>query len=305
MKRTSKRLNIYFFPLFISIIAGLAIVAIILSFADEDHLSTLIPAVIVGIIIIYYIYLKLTKKRRKVDQALSKRFPKNWKFFMLQYVAFYNGLGSKEKKKFEKDVQTFLAEKEITPIDCSINEYDRLLVASSAIIPIFGFGNFDYPMLDEILIYPQQFNNDYQTDGVDRNILGMVGNGVMNRKMILSLPALRASFMYKGTSSNVGIHEFSHLIDGYDGATDGIPRLLLEKQYIVPWLDIMHKEIQKIQEGKSDINPYGATNQQEFFAVASEYFFSRPDMMEDEHKELYDMMVQIFKQKPNLYINQS
>ena len=39
----------------------------------------------------------------------------------------------------------------------------------------------------------------------------------------------------------------------------------------------------EMEEGDSDINPYGLTNKAECFAVATEYFFERPGVMERKH----------------------
>ncbi|MEO6202766.1 MAG: zinc-dependent peptidase, partial [Nitrospirales bacterium] len=50
--------------------------------------------------------------------------------------------------------------------------------------------------------------------------------------------------------------------------------------------------------GHSDINPYGLTNEAEFFAVVSEYFFETPVRMKQKHPELYSMLEQIFHQDP-------
>jgi Mlc titration factor MtfA (ptsG expression regulator) len=60
----------------------------------------------------------------------------------------------------------------------------------------------------------------------------------------------------------------------------------------------MNDNIEAIKEGRSDINTYGATNKAEFFAVASEYFFKRPDLFRENHRDLYDVMTRIFHQTP-------
>ena len=90
----------------------------------------------------------------------------------------------------------------------------------------------------------------------------------------------------------------SHLIDKTDGSVDGIPEFILQQQYILPWLQLMHKEIKEILEDKSDINTYGATNEAEFFAVVAEYFFERPELLQQKHPELYQLLSTIFKQQP-------
>jgi len=57
------------------------------------------------------------------------------------------------------------------------------------------------------------------------------------------------------------------------------------------------KKIDDIYEGKSDINPYGATENTEFFSVISEYFFERPKLLQQKHPELYIILEGIFDQK--------
>jgi len=55
----------------------------------------------------------------------------------------------------------------------------------------------------------------------------------------------------------------------------------------------------KIKQNDSDINPYALTNEAEFLAVASEYFFDSPEKFERKHPALYAYMEQIFKQDLN------
>jgi Mlc titration factor MtfA (ptsG expression regulator) len=148
-----------------------------------------------------------------------------------------------------------------------------------------------------VLLYGDTFNSDYhQTEGKERNVLGMVGSGAMNRIMILSLPALRRSFSSKAGPHHVGIHEFVHLLDKADGDTDGIPEMLLGKQYLLPWVKQMHLAIEQIKEGDSEINAYGATNEAEFLSVVSEYFFTQPGRLSHTHPELFQLLENIFRQ---------
>lgn len=146
------------------------------------------------------------------------------------------------------------------------------------------------------MLYADTFNLDFETEGRGRNILGMVGTGYMNNKMILSQKALRHGFENDSDKKNTAIHEFVHLIDKMDGTIDGIPQLLLERPYVLPWLELMKEKIDEIQARKSDINPYGSTNHAEFFAVASEYFFERPQLLAQRHPELYAILEEIFDQ---------
>ena len=227
----------------------------------------------------------------------TKDFPGTWRNVLINKVNFYSSLNPDEKKLFEYEVQEFLLNCRITGIDTNVNLTDQILIASSAVIPIFAFPEWKYTNLKEVLLYSDSFNDEFKTKGEDRTILGMVGTGYMSGKMILSQKALRLGFANESDKSNTAIHEFVHLIDKKDGATDGIPNALLSKQYAIPWLSMINSEIESIYDGKSDINPYGATNKAEFFAVASEYFFEQPKLLAKKHPVLYELMEQVFNQK--------
>ncbi len=167
-------------------------------------------------------------------------------------------------------------------------------------IPIFSFPGWKYPNLHEVLVYPGHFDDTFSLEegNADRNILGMVGSGALHKMMVISQHALRDGFSNKTDQENTAIHEFVHLIDKTDGDIDGVPELLLDKQYARPWLKLMHEEIEAIRQNESDINPYGATNEAEFFAVAAEYFFERPVLFKQKNPELYALMERIFRQRP-------
>ena len=180
----------------------------------------------------------------------------------------------------------------------TVEALDRVLVAASAIIAIFGFKDWEYFNLTNVILYPDTFDESYQYEGNRRNILGIVGSGPLNGQMILSRSALREGFSDTADKNNTAIHEFVHLLDKTDGYIDGLPSKLLEHSYSIPWMKLVHQTIQAITDGHTDINPYGAINEAEFFAVISEYFFERPDLLAEKHPELYEMLTRIFRQDP-------
>jgi len=227
--------------------------------------------------------------------------PAGSKNLLQKHVAFYRSLNDEEKIRFEEKLKEFLGYVRINGVNTIVEDIDRLLVAASAVIPIFGFPGWMYYNLREVILYPESFDREeFLADNNKRNTLGMVGNGPMQRVMILSKPALHDGFANEMGKENTGIHEFVHLLDKEDGDVDGLPEALLNRKYTIPWLELMNENIKAINEGNSDINIYGATNKAEFFAVVSEYFFKRPDLFKENHEDLYNMMVQIFHQKPTL-----
>ncbi len=253
----------------------------------------IVIVLVIAIAIMWFIFRKYDKKKWKTPKS---PFQKQWRIILIEKVVFYTALSSDEKKRFEFKIQEFLLNCRITGINVEVDLTDEILVAASAIIPVFAFPEWKYTNIYEVLLYPGSFNEQFQLANSDSRILGMVGSGYMEGKMILSKPALHHGFVNESDKKNTAIHEFVHLIDKMDGNIDGLPSILLEKQYAIPWFDLINQKIEEIYKDKSDINPYGGTNKAEFFAVASEYFFERPKLFSKTHPELYDLMAEVFNQ---------
>jgi len=251
------------------------------------------------ILILVVILLFVIHFFRKAKRGSIEPFPEHWDKLLMENVLYYRNLSKERQLVFQQKMMQFLSEVYIDGVQFELEELDKILIAASAVIPVFGFKEWHYTNLSGILLYPDNFNEDMQFSSKDdsRNIGGIVGNGRFEKQMILSKKALYHGFKNITDKSNTGIHEFVHLIDKLDDRTDGVPERLLEHQYTIPWLNLIHKEMEAINDNHSDIRKYGGTNQAEFFAVASEYFFERPELLEKKHPELYEMLVRCFKQR--------
>lgn len=251
--------------------------------------------VLIGLGFGYMVWRGRTATRRAKRQATEKPFPVGYRRILRERVDFYQRLSPSEKERFERKVQWFLADTDITGVGTEVDDLSRVLVAASAVIPIFGFDDWHYGNVDEVLLYPGSFDSHtFAQEGEGRNTLGMVGTGAMGRKVILSKPAVINGFLRQADGHNTGIHEFVHLLDASDGSYDGIPALL-DKKYVTPWMGMMYREMKKIEHGHSILREYGATNKVEFFAVASELFFERPEKMRSTHPKLYDLLTKLFQ----------
>ncbi|NRB40270.1 MAG: zinc-dependent peptidase [Pseudomonadales bacterium] len=227
----------------------------------------------------------------------TKPWQDQWSTFLMQTVAFYRVLSAEDKIVFEQRIQLFLQTTAIEGgVDVAVSDNDRLLVAASAVIPVWGFPGWHYFNLATVHLLPGAFNEDFKCGKPDSCITGMVGSGPMAGKMALSQPDLHLGFKNSRDKHNVGIHEFVHLVDMADGSCDGFPERLKDFSYAIPWLEFVGKKIIDIDNNKSNIRDYGATNEAEFFAVASEYFFERPKMLQRKHPKLFAALEDIFQQ---------
>ncbi len=269
-----------------------------LAFAARPSGKPLWLTLPIAAILSFGLYDLLTRKLRRRRRILAQPFPPKWEEILQREVVFFRTLEPAEQLRFRRELQVFLGEKLITGIRLQLDETTRVLAAVSAIIPIFGFPEWEWDQISEVLIYPSRFSEDFAFgDGDGHHTLGMVGTGAMNRMMILAKPDLLSGFRNPADKRNVGLHEFAHLVDKSDGAIDGLPGVGLERQSIGPWIELVRRKMEEIRRGDSDIDDYALTNEAEFFAVATEYFFERPGVMRRKHPELYRMLSAVFNQK--------
>jgi Mlc titration factor MtfA (ptsG expression regulator) len=247
---------------------------------------------LLALLILAIIYYK--RPARKIT------LPPDYKQLLSQHVRYYGRLSPENKARFENRISAFLGLVRIDGVDTPVEDIDKLLVASSAVIPVFGFEKWTYFNLKNVLLYPAAFNREeFLVSGYEKNTLGMVGNGPMQRVMILSKPALRFGFQPWPGRENTGIHEFVHLLDKEDGDVDGLPEALMKKELRSRWLQLAESGIESIAGGRSDISYYGASSKAEFLAVAAEYFFNCPEEFKENHPALFDGMCGIFHQDPS------
>jgi Mlc titration factor MtfA (ptsG expression regulator) len=247
------------------------------------------------LIVIFLIYLLIRFAFHKKTDKVITPLPENYKDLLEAYVKFYRQLNDDGKTHFEKRIEQFLAATKITGVNAVVEEVDLILIASAAVIPVYAITDWQYINLREVLLYPGHFNEDFDQEGTDRFIAGMVGNGPLQNAMIITKWQLRQGFIDNASTHNTAIHEFAHLIDKMDGTMDGVPEIILERKYVEQWKQLMYTTIEQMRTTGSDINFYATKSPVEFFAVITEYFFEQPELLHNNHPELYAMLVNIYR----------
>ena len=83
---------------------------------------------------------------------------------------------------------------------------------------------------------------------------------------------------------------FAHVLDIADGSFDGTPNLRARADYRA-WAEIMTENFDGLRKRRKRqrrvLRRYGATNEAEFFAVATEAFFEKPEQMKRRTPDLY------------------
>jgi Glucose-regulated metallo-peptidase M90 len=163
----------------------------------------------------------VTPRSRRRTALLSIAFPPNWRGLLERCSAHYRRLPRDLRHQFEKKVQLFVAERRITGIGIDASDELKLLVAASAVTLSLSWSDYHWEDIGEVLLYPASFGRDYAVGaGEDHFLAGTVHPW---GTVILSAPALRASFEHAEDGYHVGIHEFAHLVDVDATRFDGIP----------------------------------------------------------------------------------
>ena len=256
-------------------------------------MSTTVIGVVIGVAVglMLYAFKRFFKSGEDTPYRKPDReFPWQWRKILEEKVGFYKKLNHKERELFEYKVHIFLLNVRIIGIQTEVSHEDRILIAASAIIPIFRFKHWHYMGLREVHLYPDKFPIPNTNDMAN----GLVGWGEMDGKVMLSKRALHKGYSNQEDGKNVAIHEFIHLLDKADGDVDGVIEGVMDDVDITPWLYLIQTKINDIHLDKSDISAYGGVNEAEFLAVVSEYFFENPDKMKVEHPALYNALDSFF-----------
>ena len=280
-----------------ALVFAAVVAVVVLVLALKWHLALLALPLAYGV---YHLMRRRTLRRIKV---IAEPLPDAWENVLQSNVVFYQALDEAGRERFRNLIKVFIDEVPVTGIRTDVDDTTHVLVAASATIPIFGFEDWEYAGLGEILIYPGAFNEDYQTDqGVSRNTLGMIGVNHLSGVMILSKPDLISGFKNHKDKRNVGIHEFAHLVDKADGSVDGLPNRVAGDA-AAPWIGWVAEELKRDPRAREEIDDYAYTNEAEYFAVLSEYFFEAPELLQKRHPEVYSMMRKMYHQDTRSFLS--
>jgi len=218
----------------------------------------------------------------------------------------FKGLSAVERARLRELTTLFLHRKALNGVQgLTLTTEMAVAVAAQACLPILNLGIDSYDGWVEVVIYPGAFRVDRDsTDSmglVTRQNRVLSGESWLRGPVILSWDDV-ASGLTASSGQNVVVHEFAHKLDMLDGSANGMPPLHsgMDRQ---AWATAFSEAFSRLQHLASygyqlDFNAYGATSPAEFFAVASEYFFTDPHMLQRLFPAVYDQLELFYGQTP-------
>jgi len=230
----------------------------------------------------------LRGKKRQWRKPKRTKLKETEQEFLLNFVPFYKKLSQDKKELFDYKVLEFLSNVKIVGVKTSVTGEDKLLIACSAIIPIINFPTWKYNNLRVIFLHPRTMLIH------GKKVLGLVGHGIMKDKMLLSKDALHFGFRYSDDKRHTALHEFMHLIDMADGEADGVPKLIMKRPEIVPWVQMMNAKLGKMVQPKASGETDLSRERAELLSNLTEYFFEKPEEFKEQEPDLYKEMEKMF-----------
>lgn len=108
------------------------------------------------LILLFLVYLFMNK--RKEEPRIQPEQTENYKNLLQQHVAFYRQLNPEQQQSFVSRVVSFLKEIHLESVGFELEDLDRVLVAASALIPIFRFKDWRYSNLTNVILYPGTYD---------------------------------------------------------------------------------------------------------------------------------------------------
>ncbi len=270
---------------------------------------------------------QLRSTYRTVKRATARRVPlideALWRQATEHYY-FMRRLSKEENRRLRLIASDFLSRKTFTgAAEFEITPLMQVQVAAQACILILELGVSQFDGWSEIIIYPGKFAPKREvTDhaGVvhtTRDALAgeawLGGPVVLSYEDVASLDHQRHHYSYT-SAYNVVIHEFAHKLDMRNGDANGFPPLhkgmsavAWKRDFMAAYLDFCKRvdhadEYEHLDNGASldalPMDPYGSESPAEFFAVASETFFERPESLAAGYSAVYAQLKAFYKQDP-------
>ena len=201
----------------------------------------------------------------------------------------------------------FIAQHAITPVhELALGDEERVVIAALACLPAIHLGPDALRGWREIVVYPGQFRVRRHAHDDDSPVVTewddeLAGESWSHGPVILSWSDIEADLAQPFEGNNVVVHEIAHKLDMADGESDGVPPLAGEprrafRKAMRAAYDALCAEVDAGRETIMD--PYAAEAHDEFFAVASEYYFSAPDVLLEHYPAVHAALATFYGPVP-------
>lgn len=218
--------------------------------------------------------------------------PQMYKDILQKYFRYYQLLSPVNKAKFERKVCNFLYSKRFIPRNMAeVSIEAKILIAASAVQLTFGLPNIYLRHFDKILVYP----NEYYSA-----ITQQYHKGEVNPRfgiIVLSWKNFVESYVQNSSGVNLGLHEMAHALR-LENIIRNEEYKFFDDELVRKFDEYAGGICRNFSHYASFFRSYACRNEHEFFSVAIENFFERPDEFQKQVPELYGVLTRLLGQDP-------
>jgi Mlc titration factor MtfA (ptsG expression regulator) len=248
--------------------------------------------------------LLFTTLRRK--RLKNQPFPSTLRSFIERNVPLFNSLPEDDRQELQGHIQVLQAEKHFEGQGgLTMSDEIRVTISAQACFLLLHRETDYFPGLSSIVVYPGEYLAPYLetdecgivTEGTDRRS----GEACREGTLVLSWEDVVGDGLDVHEGYNVVIHEFAHQIDAEEGLTS--PPLLGRRAGFRNLKEVLARACAQLEAdarlGRPTVlDPYGAANPAELFAVATESFFQTPRPLRESNPHRYAELVRFYRQNP-------
>lgn len=260
-----------------------------------------------AVIVVLLIGVFVLWPRIRMRQVLAKAFPSKYAKILRRNLPQYRYMPTDLQLQLKKRIKQFLHEKTFVGCDgLVVTDEMRVTVAGKACLLLLNRETEVYPDLTHVLLYPGAFvaqRREVQSGGiVTHTNQGLSGESWSDGRVVLAWDQVLGAAQVQTPGQDLVLHEFAHQLDSQTGSTNGAPRLRNADAY-EKWSRVMTHEFEQLQADMAQgfdtiIDPYGATNPAEFFAVTTEAYFQKSEALAHYHPALYQQLFTFYRVDP-------
>lgn len=227
--------------------------------------------------------------------------------WLLKDHPILDALSGEELGRLRELATIFLHEKVFEGADgLELTDVMREVIAVQACLPIVNLGIEWYENWKTVVVVPDVFieeHREFDPAGVAHEWdEDSSGESWDEGPVVFSWNDVEASGW--GDGYNVVIHEAAHRLDLLDGEMNGRPALH-DGMSPQEWLGVFSAAFEDLRgraakkRRRLRIDPYAIEDDSEFFAVASEYFFEQPEVLNGEYPEVFRLLRAFYRQDPS------
>ncbi|MFT6097075.1 MAG: Mlc titration factor MtfA (ptsG expression regulator) [Nonlabens sp.] len=202
---------------------------------------------------------------------------------VLETYPFYTYLSNAYKKQFEHRVAAFIADKDFkNRYKGAVTDEQVVLISCVACRLNFGRRNYLNSMLQTVLLFPEAFMSP------TNKALHKGEFNPLAKVLAISWKDFKEGMDITTDNLHLGIHEFTHVMHFESDHSSGIDAARFKKFTNKILKELMKPEVRSKLDTTRFFRNYAFTNQYEFMAVLSEYYFESNADFKNEFPLIYD-----------------